>query len=363
MNIKKGLRIIGRVLLILLLLIVLLLLITTTVYHIKLNRVEKQLKEEGYYNPVSVGDHALNMYACGDPNGQHTIIALAGWGDGEIFLGWRQMTEGIEKENRLFFLDRAGYGLSDDTRQDMTAETVVEEYRTALKSAGIEAPYLLMGHSMGGVYATYWESKYPDEIEAVIFVDGEVCHAIPEDERVPVDLMTRLTPAVEKLGLVPFLIRGIYGRFIDKLPEKEREQALYMMCKALGSRSSLNEMVLDDRNADFVWNEMVTNDIPKLYISATIAYHTKEDFINDSITADSLVGVWTDPSLENSDDDTIYAEALKLMEQRRTEWYDPYIAKLGSCRTVELPGDHVIFFDKPDECCKIAAEFVDELDS
>ena len=45
MKIKKAFRIIGKVLLILLLLIVLLLLITSTVYHIKLNKVEKQLKE------------------------------------------------------------------------------------------------------------------------------------------------------------------------------------------------------------------------------------------------------------------------------------------------------------------------------
>ena len=62
MIIKKILRITGKVLLILLLLIVLLLLITSAVYHIKLNNVEKQLKEAGYYHPVSVGDHSLKTY-------------------------------------------------------------------------------------------------------------------------------------------------------------------------------------------------------------------------------------------------------------------------------------------------------------
>ena len=109
MNIKKVFRIIGKVLLILLLLIILLILLTTTVYHIKLNKPEMQLKEADYYHPVSVGDHSLNIYACGNENGQHTVIALAGYGDGEMFLGWRQMTAEIEKDNRLIFLDRAGY--------------------------------------------------------------------------------------------------------------------------------------------------------------------------------------------------------------------------------------------------------------
>ena len=178
------------------------------------------MKADGYCNPVSVGDHSLNLYSCGNENGRHTIIALAGWGDGEMSIGWRMMTADIEKDNRVLFLDCAGYGLSDNTKQDMTAETVVEEYRTALKNADIEAPYLLMGHSMGGIYATYWESKYPDEIEAVIFVNGGVCHAIPEDERLSPDIMTKLMPAAEKLGNCKKVeLHGDHVIFFDKPDE------------------------------------------------------------------------------------------------------------------------------------------------
>ena len=147
MNIKKVFRIIGKILLILLLLIVLFLLTTSIVYHIKLNNAENQLKEAGYYNPVSDGDHALNVYACGNENGRHTIVALAGLGDGEMFLGWRQMTAEIEKDNRLIFIDRAGYGLSDDTGREMTPENVVEEYRTALKNAAF--PRLSLSNGLG----------------------------------------------------------------------------------------------------------------------------------------------------------------------------------------------------------------------
>ena len=363
MKAKKAFQAIGKIFLAILLLIVLSLLTISIVYHIKLDQIEKQLQEAGYYAPVSVGDHSLNLYACGSENGKHTIVALAGWGDGEMSIGWRMMTTDVEQDNRVIFLDRAGYGLSDDTRQDRNAETVVEEYRTALKNAGIAAPYLLMGHSMGGTFATYWQSKYPDEIEAVIFVDGSICYAIPEDERLSADTVTKLMPIAEKLGFAPFLIRSEYGQFIEKLPEEQREQSLYMMCKTLGASASLNEMTLDDRNVDYAWNELNTNAIPKLYICASLGYHTKEDFTNDGITAGSLIGYLVDPSLEHADDDTIYAEALTQLEQIRTEWYDPYIKKLGNCKIVELPGNHVIFFDKPDACCKIVADFVDELDS
>ena len=359
MNIKKILRITGKVILIIFLLIVLFLLTTTIVYHIKLNRAEKQLKEAGFYDPVSVGDHSLNVYACGNENGKHTIVALAGLGDGEMFLGWRQMTAEIEKDDRLIFIDRAGYGLSDDTRHEMTPETVVEEYRTALQNAGIDAPYLLMGHSLGGLYATYWECKYPDEIEGVVYVDGSICFEIPEEEQADGGMAAVLMPIIEKLGFAPFVIRSEYGRFMEDQPADKRDQMVYMMSKTIGSYAMKDELNKNDWCFDLVWKETTPTDIPKLFISASLAYHTKEDFINDGIPAGSLLNVWVPSEMKDSGEDAIYEEALRLMEQRRREWAEPYYDKLGNCKVVELPGDHIIFLDKPDECSKIIKEFID----
>jgi len=58
----------------------------------------------------------------------------------------------------------------------------------------------------------------------------------------------------------------------------------------------------------------------------------------------------------------LYEEALRMMEERRTEWAEPYYEKLGNCEVVELPGDHVLFLDKPDECSRIIKDFIDGLD-
>jgi hypothetical protein len=124
---KKIGKVIGIILSVLIILLAVTLTVTSIVYHIKLTKIEKQLQEAGYYNPVSVGDHSLNLYSCGSENGRHTIVALAGWGDGEMSIGWRMMTADVEKDNRVIFLDRAGYGLSDDTKQDMNTETVNNE--------------------------------------------------------------------------------------------------------------------------------------------------------------------------------------------------------------------------------------------
>ena len=81
------------------------------------------------------------------------------------------MTDDGQK-NLISFGDHAGYRLSDDSTHDMTAEQVDSDDRAALQNAGVEAPYLLLAHSMGGKYAAYWESKSPDKIEAFSFVYG-----------------------------------------------------------------------------------------------------------------------------------------------------------------------------------------------
>lgn len=92
-------------------------------------------KGKRYYNPVSVGDYSLNVAKFGNENGKHTIVALAGLGMGDYSVTARQMTKLFEEENLVVFVDRAGYGFSDDTENEMTLEYIVEDYRKALKNA------------------------------------------------------------------------------------------------------------------------------------------------------------------------------------------------------------------------------------
>jgi pimeloyl-ACP methyl ester carboxylesterase len=79
--------------------------------------------------------------------------------------------ERFSDENKIVVIDRAGYGMSDDTKIPQTVEQIVSDYRTVLKNSGCEAPYILVAHSLGGDYATYWENTYPDEIEGVVYFD------------------------------------------------------------------------------------------------------------------------------------------------------------------------------------------------
>ncbi len=360
MKIIKIGKIFFRIFLIITALIVLVLLISSITYHIKLNNAVNTLKEKGYYNPVSVGDYSLNVYSCGNEGGKHAIVALAGLFDGEMNIGWRKMTAELEKENLLVFVDRAGYGLSDDTTQEMTVEYIVEDYRKALQNAGIEAPYILMPHSIGGLYATYWESKYPEEIEAVAFLDGSICEPLEPEMQVADDPIMKVMSAAEKLGLAESYIWSEYGSYMDFLTEEEQTLALAMMSKTIGSTALCSEANLNYRNVNASWDAIVTNDIPKLYISATFGYQTTEDLSGEDLSEFCyFLGINRN---EYENDEQLKDALLESIAQLREEIEMPYIEKMGNCKYICLPGDHVIFMDRPEECGKLIKNFIDELE-
>lgn len=65
-------------------------------------------------------------------------------------------------------LEYFGYGLSDITSDERSNELMIEEIRCVLTELKIEPPYILMPHSMSGLYSIYYANKYPSEISAII---------------------------------------------------------------------------------------------------------------------------------------------------------------------------------------------------
>ena len=319
-------KIIGRVTGVILAGIVLFITIFAVYQHLNMYGALKQLRTEGYENRVSVGDYSLNVYQCGKENGNHRIVCLSGFIDGEAVIAWREMTKEIEKNNELYFIDRAGYGLSDDTKNDMTVEYVVEDYRKALKNAGVKPPYVLIGHSLGGIYSTYWESKYPDEIEGVAIFDGVPVYPIEEDQYSAWDFFPGWMHTAGKFGLINALIKPICNEDDDDstfaiLDEKHRDIAWRVLSKTMGSNACNSEEKLFGDNIRKTWDTLKTNEIPKVYVAAT------------------TYGVES----ENPDIKATYME------------------KLGNCQMVECPGWHEIYLDKPEKCSDILVNFIKEI--
>lgn len=356
-----------RVVIILLAALLLFVLGTFIFHRIKSNEEIACLKEKGYYNPVSVGDYCLNVAKFGNENGAHTIIAMAGLGMGDCSVSMRQMTAPLEEDNLVVFVDRAGYGLSDDTNNEMTLEYIVEDYRKALKNAGIEAPYILMPHSIGGAYANYWVSHYPDEIEAVVFVDGSQLSADAFDDRSQdnVSLGDRALALLAKLGFSRYVLRNYFYHYPDNFTEEEQYLGDALTYMTFESLAPLSENELLAKNAQDAFNGIVTNDVPKLYICASWGFETKEDIIEYYKWVNRQIeinGIDAEPRPTEFDDEEKLEEVLDAYEQIRQEIIYPYAEKMGNCRVVCLGGEHMIYEQKPDECAKIIAAFLSELE-
>ena len=320
----KVLKIIGKGLAIILGIVIVLLLITSIYYRLKAHNIMSQLKNDGYCNLVSAGEYKLNALKVGNENGKHKIVCCSGLNDGTMNFSWRNMTKDIEKDNQLIFIDRAGYGFSEDTKTDRTVEQIVEDYRTVLKNMDEEGPYILLAHSIGGVYSTYWQNKYPDEIEDVIFMDGTLCtYADEEWGQSNKNLYYNLS-ILEKTGLAPIILKKYGGELADYMSKKEFDMNVYLTTKTIGAHANISEAAMGYTNSKTVLDSLEPNNIPKLFIDATYYFD------------------------ENQADKEAY--------------WTPFEEKAGNCELVSLHGTHTIYMDHADECAKIIKDHLDSLE-
>jgi pimeloyl-ACP methyl ester carboxylesterase len=116
---------------------------------------------------VDVGGRSLYLDCRG--TGSPTIVLEAGMGDGVA--GWIPVIDGLASVTRTCAYDRAGRGRSDPRGQHTVADAA-GDLRTLLAAAGEAAPFVVVGHSLGEVYARVFADRYRDDVAGLVLVDG-----------------------------------------------------------------------------------------------------------------------------------------------------------------------------------------------
>jgi pimeloyl-ACP methyl ester carboxylesterase len=116
---------------------------------------------------VDVGGHRLHVLDSG--KGHPTVVFEAGL-PGSV-LSWHQVQQELGRVVRVVSYDRAGLGWSDPGPEPRTAGRIVEELRLLLDRAGVPGPYILVGHSFGGLTTRLFAARYPDEVAGLVLVD------------------------------------------------------------------------------------------------------------------------------------------------------------------------------------------------
>jgi pimeloyl-ACP methyl ester carboxylesterase len=118
---------------------------------------------------VDVGEHRLHLNCLGQ--GSPTVVLDAGWGYTSVeWSGWVQPE--VAEHTRVCAYDRAGMGWSEPEPGPPNATQTADELHALLQEAGEEGPYVLAGHSLGGLYSRIYAERYPEEVAGMVLVDS-----------------------------------------------------------------------------------------------------------------------------------------------------------------------------------------------
>jgi pimeloyl-ACP methyl ester carboxylesterase len=121
---------------------------------------------------IDVGGYSMHLYCIGQ--GSPTVVLDSGLGD--YWLSWFKVQPQISQLTRVCSYDRAGIGWSDPSPQKRTSKIYAQEMRLLLQRASIPAPYVLVGHSMGGINVRIFTDLYPADVAGMILVDSTDSH-------------------------------------------------------------------------------------------------------------------------------------------------------------------------------------------
>ena len=188
---------------------------------------------------IDVDGHKMHLSCTG--TGSPTVILEPGAGDMASTMAW--IAPAVARDSRVCVYDRPGRGGSDpvDTPQDGTR--VAADLHTLLHNAHVPGPYVLAGHSFGGLYVLAYAAHYPADIAGMVLIDSTAPRSPAPDTAASAgrnELLVRasaLVSVVSRVGLGRLYSLTSYGT----LPSPAREEVRASISKPATLRSTIDE--------------------------------------------------------------------------------------------------------------------------
>ncbi len=170
---------------------------------------------------VDIGGLSLHMYELGD-RGPSIVFES---GIAATSISWRLVQPRVSEFARTISYDRAGLGYSDAIPGPRTLAGMSEQLHTLLSHSGLPAPYILVGHSFGGMLIRQFAALYPREVAGLVLVDalwpGEWHPITPPNRKMLGRGMTlsRRGAMLARAGVVRFCLTLVQNgsRFVPQL--------------------------------------------------------------------------------------------------------------------------------------------------
>jgi pimeloyl-ACP methyl ester carboxylesterase len=151
---------------------------------------------------VDVDGYQLHINCTGERS--PTVILDASGGDSSA--SWGLVQPAITQSTRVCAYDRAGMGWSDRGPAPRDMHQQVRELRLLLAGAGVEGPYVLVGHSYGGRIARVYAKEYPRHVVGMVLIDPGT---LEDDPRFPPERADELATEQRLIGLARWL--AVFG--------------------------------------------------------------------------------------------------------------------------------------------------------
>jgi len=249
--------------------------------------------EKSFDKKTDVGGYSLHINCSKFIKKSPTVVLEAGLSQGAET--WDKVRAEIAKFARVCTYDRAGSGTSDVSPQPLkTSQQIVNDLHNLLDRAGVTAPFVLVGHSFGGLTVRLFAAKYPSEVTGMVLID-----AVHEDEAqkwlemMPIEIRQKLeslggtqTMGVEKVSLqeitsrmrsanrrsdIPLIVlaRGKASYNAEDYPPVLRflapqgEELRIRMQKDLAAKSTKGKIIFAEKSGHFI-----QQDEPELVIES-----------------------------------------------------------------------------------------------
>jgi pimeloyl-ACP methyl ester carboxylesterase len=187
--------------------------------------VRESLDAKAYPPPgqlIDVGGHRLHLYCTG--SGSPTVVLEPGGGASSSDLAW--IAPAVARDTRVCVYDRAGRGWSDAADGPQDGAHIAADLHTLLQRAQVPGPYVLAGHSFGGLYVQSFAAQFPDQVAGMVLLDSTApkpgpAQPINAGSGDMVHRVAALAAASAHLGVGRLIAMGSYG----SLPSRSRDEA------------------------------------------------------------------------------------------------------------------------------------------
>jgi pimeloyl-ACP methyl ester carboxylesterase len=193
---------------------------------------------------INVGGHSLHLNCSG--SGSPTVVLQPGGGEMSSNHGW--ITPAVARDTRVCVYDRAGRGWSEPASTAQDATQIAIELHTLLQRGNVPGPYVLAGHSFGGLYVLTFAAMYPADVAGMVLIDST--NPAPSDKPATAspagpgsyDILGRASALIStsaRLGL-----GRLYAPFeAADLPQRSREEVRANIASPSTLRSMIDEYI------------------------------------------------------------------------------------------------------------------------